>query len=175
VLWIIGQSKFLQLRSTHEPPRPSRPVRLRFKTSPGIPDDESPDLLRAAALIAAVVGGLGSVVLMLIAAQHPPLLLLILFVLWVLAPFAALAWASIKSMRWTVLIRATICYLTLVITLLSLTIYVYRVLNPPKSTGAFIFVAVPGASWLLVIIVVAIAALISRRRSRITQKQQPRA
>jgi hypothetical protein len=44
--------------------------------------------------------------------------------------------------------------------------YGNRVLRPPKSTPAFVFVVVPPASWLRMTRVVPTAALISRRLSR---------
>jgi hypothetical protein len=55
--------------------------------------------------------------------------------------------------------------MTLVITVGSLAIYLQRVLRPPRTTGAFVFVAVPVASCLLAAIVVAVAALLTRRSS----------
>ena len=48
-------------------------------------------LLRAAALIAIPVGAAGAVALFFRAADHPPPLLVVLFILWLLSPFAVLA------------------------------------------------------------------------------------
>ena len=122
-------------------------------------------LLRAMALIAVGAGAVGSLGLMLRADQRTPRFLLVLFVFWVLSPFVALAWANVVSKRWPVLIQAALCCVTLVITLGSLVFYGKLVLPPAGSPRAFVFVAVPPASWLLMTIVVSIAALISRRRS----------
>ncbi len=129
------------------------------------PDDRFLGLLRAVALIAVVAGAVGSVGLMLRAGRSTPRLLLVLFVVWVLSPFVALAWANMVSKRWSVLTRATLYCVTLVITLGSLAIYGELVLPPAGSPRAFVFVAVPPGSWLLMTIVVAIPALISRRLS----------
>jgi hypothetical protein len=123
-------------------------------------------LLRVVALIAVVAGAVGSVGLTLRAGRSTPRLLLVVFVIWVLSPFVALAWANMVSKRWSVLTRATLYCVTLVITLGSLVIYgELVVLRPPGSANAFLFVVVPPGSWLLMAIVVPIAAFISRRRS----------
>ncbi len=122
--------------------------------------------LRAVARIAVVAGAVGSLGLMLRAGRSTPRLLLVLFVIWVLSPFAALAWANMVSQRWSAVTRATLYCVTLVITLSSLAIYGDLVSPPAGSPGAFRFVAVPPASWLLAMIVVPIAALVSRRLSR---------
>jgi hypothetical protein len=123
-------------------------------------------VLRAVALIAVVGGAGGSVGLMLRAGRRTPRLLLVLFVIWVLSPFVALAWANLVSKRWTVPIRATLYCVTLVLALGSLAVYGGLVLPPAGSARAFVFVAVPPASWLLMAIAVPMAALISRRGSR---------
>ena len=122
--------------------------------------------LRAAALIAVLVGAAGSLGLMLRAGQRSPRLLLVLFTVWVLSPFVALVLAHVVSKRWSVLTRVTLYGVMLVITLASLAIYGHDAVRPPRSQAAFVYVAVPPASWLFIAIVVPIAALISRRLSR---------
>ena len=121
-------------------------------------------LLRAVALIAVVAGAGGSLGLMLRAGRRTPRFLLVLFVVWVLSPFVALAWANMVSKRWSVPTRATLYCVTLVLALASLAIYGELVSPPPGSPRAFVFVAVPPASWLLMA-TVPIAALISRTLS----------
>jgi hypothetical protein len=119
--------------------------------------------LRAVALIAVVVGAVGSVGFMVRAGRRTPLLLLIGFVFWVLSPFVGLAWANIVSQRWSGVTRATLYGATLVVALGSLAIYGGLVTPPAGSPNAFVFVAVPPVSWLLVTIV-PMAAWISRRQ-----------
>jgi hypothetical protein len=124
-------------------------------------------LLHAAALIAVLGGAVGSVGLMLRAGhRNPSRLLLVLFALWVLSPFIALVLANMVSKRWSVLTQATLYTVMLVLTVGSLAIYGDVALGPPRVKAAFVFVVVPPASWLLIAIVVPIAAIISRRRSR---------
>lgn len=121
--------------------------------------------LRTAARVAVVVGATGSVGLMLRAGRSTPRLLLVAFVFWVVSPFVALAWAHLAAERWSVPTRTTLYCVTLVITLGSLVIYGFD-LAPSGSARAFSFVAVPPGSWILMAVVVPIAALVSRRRSR---------
>jgi hypothetical protein len=83
----------------------------------------------------------------------------------VLSPFVALAWANLVSRRWSSVTRATLYYVTFVVTLGSLALYGNLVKPPAGSPGAFVFVIVPPACWVLVTMV-PIAALISRRLSR---------
>jgi hypothetical protein len=124
-------------------------------------------LLRAAALIAVLAGAAGSLGLMLHAGRrNDSRILLVLFTIWVLSPFVALVLADVVSNRWSVLTRATLHSLMLVLTLGSLAIYGDAALGPPRAKTAFVFVVVPPASWLLIAIAVPIAALISGRLSR---------
>ena len=124
-------------------------------------------ILHSAALIAVLAGAVGSVGLMLHAGhRNPSRLLLVLFALWVLSPFIALVLANMVSKRWSVLTRATLYTVMLVLTVGSLAIYGDVALGPPRPKAAFVFVVVPPASWLLIGIVLPIAALISGRPSR---------
>ncbi|MBI3406449.1 MAG: hypothetical protein HY046_13430 [Acidobacteria bacterium] len=135
--------------------------------STNAPDDRLLRLLRAAALIAVVVGTVGAEGLMLRAGQHTPRFLLVLFVGWVLMPFLALAWANGVSQHWPVLTRATLYCVTLAIALGTLAIFGdLLVVKPAGSARVFAFVAVPPASLFLMAVVVPLAALISRKRSR---------
>ncbi len=120
-------------------------------------------LLRIAGLIA---GAVGSVALMLHAGRHNnSRVLLMIFALWVLSPFVALVLADLFSRRWSLVARAMVYGAMLVVTLVSLASYGYVSLGPPRAKIAVVFVVVPPTSWVLIAIVVAIGALISRRGS----------
>jgi hypothetical protein len=123
-------------------------------------------LLRTAALIAIPIGAAGAVVLFFRAAEHPPLLLVVLFLLWLLSPFAILAWAHAMSRRWAVPTQAALHGVTLVIALASLAIYgnVIDVARPGSPKAAPFVITAP-ASWLLIAIVVPLAVFVSRRRT----------
>ncbi|MDB6122768.1 MAG: hypothetical protein JWQ71_1761 [Pedosphaera sp.] len=136
------------------------------ETSRGRPDGGFLGLLHKVGLIAVVAGAMCSVGLMLwVGHRNPSRLLLALFAIWVLCPFLALLLANIISKRWSVIIRATLYSVMLVLTLGSLAIYSDVVLRP-RSTPAFMFIVVPLGSWLFMTIAVSIAALISGRLSR---------
>jgi|ERR1051325_4227417 hypothetical protein len=129
-------------------------------------------LLRAAALIAVPAGAAGSVGFMLrVGHRNSSRVLLLLFGIWVLSPFVALVLAHVVSKRWSVLTRAAIYGLMLAITVGSLSIYGAVALGPPRPKPAFVFVLVPRASWLLIAIVVAIAAL-RQARSNVRSNQE---
>ena len=142
------------------------PGEMTPKVSRGGPEGGFLGRLRATALIAVLAGAGGSVGLMLRAGQRTPRLLLVLFFFWVLSPFVALVLAHVVSKRWSALTRATLSSVMLFVTLCSLAIYGYDALRPRKAQAAFWYVLVPPASWLLIAIVVPIAALISGKLSR---------
>ena len=121
--------------------------------------------VRAVALIAVLAGAAGSVGLML-RAGHPPLFLRVLFAIWVLSPFALLLLAEMISTRWSVLTRAALYGVMLVLTPVTLVIYGVVAFGPPRARPAFAFVLVPPASWALTAIAIPIAGLISGRLSR---------
>lgn len=142
------------------------PDEMTAKASRGRPDNGFPRLLHAVALIAGVAGAVGSVGLMFwVGHRNPSRVLLALFLIWDLSPFVALWVADMVSKRWSFITRATLHIVTLVIALSSLALYgdvVWR----PRPQPAFRFLVVPFGSWLLMIIVVPVAALVSGRRSR---------
>lgn len=142
------------------------PGEISAKANRGRPEGGFLHLLHAVALAAVVVGAIGSVGLMIwVGHRNPSRVLLGLFVIWDLSPFIALVLADSISKRWSVITRATLYGVMLIITLGSLALYGDVVLRP-RPQPAFIFLVVPLGSWLLMTIVVPIAALISGRLSR---------
>lgn len=139
---------------------------MTSKVSWGRPEGGLLGLLRAASLIAVLAGAVGSVGFLLREGRRTPRLLLVLFVLWVLSPFMALVWGNMVSKRWSVVTRATLYTVMLVLALGSLAIYGAVGLRLARARPAAVFLVVPLASWLLLAIVVPIAALISGRLSR---------
>lgn len=123
-------------------------------------------LLRVLALIATLIGSGISLGLVLQAGHNNKSVLLIgLFVSWVLSPFIALMVANVVSKLWSVFTRLTLYSLMVIITLASLVGY-WGGLSSPGMKPAFIFLIIPLISWLLIVIVIPIAALVSRRLSR---------
>jgi len=128
-------------------------------------------VLRAVALISVVAGAGGSLVLVLRAGRHSDSRLLIaLFVLWVLSPFATLGLAGAVSKRWSAITRATLYCVMLVLPAGSLAIYGNLIPMPKGSPPASRFLIVPLASWMLMIVIILMAARIptslSRRRGK---------
>ena len=121
-------------------------------------------LLRAAALIALAIGAAGSLGFLLHAGRRTPRFLLILFVLWVLSPFVALAWAHVVSKRWSVLTRTTLHGVMLTVALGSLATYAADALGPPRAKAAVVYLMVPPVSWLVMVVAVSLAALLAARR-----------
>lgn len=124
--------------------------------------------LRRVALVALAVSAAGSVGSMLVVGHRAPIFLMVLFFGWVLAPFAALAWACRTSARWAEQARARVDWVTIVVALGSLALYADVVLRPPAASPASIFLLVPVGSWLLMAI-----AFISARRATDSGKRIP--
>ena len=124
-------------------------------------------IVRSAALIGVVAGAVGSLAFMLrVGQRNKSVLLMMMFAVWVLAPFVALAWAHARSTGWAALTRSTLYVVMLIVTLVSPIIYGTVALGPPRPKPASFFLVVPAASWLLLVVAVSIAAWTARRRRR---------
>jgi hypothetical protein len=121
-------------------------------------------LLRKTGLVALVAGAAGSLILMSNAVEHPPAVLVILFTGWVLSPFAGLFTAHMLYKKRPVSTRVTIYVLMLLIAVGSLVGY-SGVFIPPGTKPAAVYLMVPLASWLVMIITIPMA-LRSGRMSR---------
>lgn len=121
-------------------------------------------VVRVAALTALSLGAVVSIGFMLHAARRQQSrVLLLLFGVWVLSPFVAAAVGIMVSKRWSVVTRAALYIVMLVFTLASLAIYGDVAFGQPRVKIGFVFLVVPFASWVAMLVVVPIAALISRR------------
>ena len=128
-------------------------------------------VLRRAALIAIPVGAAGSVALFFRAADHPPPLLVMLFILWLISPFALLGGLRALSSRWTSTTRMTLDVVTMGVALASVAIYSGAIrMTPAMAPNAARFVITAPMSWLIIAIAVSLAAIISRSsRSSVVQ------
>jgi len=109
-------------------------------------------ILHITFLIVVICGAMGSLYFTLHSGRYnKSVLLILLFVIWVLSPFAALAAATIVSKLWPTLIRMTLYSLVLILTIGSLITY-SGIIKPPGSKPAFVFLVVPLISWLLIAI-----------------------
>ena len=122
---------------------------------------------RTAARVACGAGALGSLALMLYAGRHNThRLITALFIVWVLAPFASLALADFRSGGWPALTRRALYGVTILVALASVALYAANAVWPRKEQAAFVYVAVPPATWLASAVVLAIAAMASRASAR---------
>lgn len=136
----------------------------RLQTRRCEPPDGMPGWPRSVALIAVVAGTIASEFLVIRTGglSHP--LLSVLFVIWILLPFVALAWANVVSKSWPAPVQISLYCTTLLIVLGSVAFYGRVILPRAGSPRAFVFVMGPLASWVLMLIIVPLAAAISRRR-----------
>jgi hypothetical protein len=126
--------------------------------------------LHRTAALAAVVGAVGSVALTLYAGRNNNLpLLKILMSGWVLAPFMGFALARRYGGRWAAPTRAVLDGVIVLVAVASLVLFARGALRPPASKPAAVFVAVPIAAWLLMLIGVPLTALVLRRRPHSVQ------
>ncbi len=148
---------------------------MTSKVSRGGPEGRLLGRLRAAALIAVLAGAAGSVGLTLNTSRGRDLglLAILVFAIWVFAPFVALVLAHVLARRWLVHTRATLYCLMLVLALGSLAMYVGDALLHPGTQDAFVFVVVPLVSWLLIALVIPVAAFAAGRLSRRRDGTQP--
>jgi hypothetical protein len=120
--------------------------------------------LRAAALVAVLAGAIGAIGLWIHAARHPPPLIVALFVLWVLSPFAILGIGCVVAKRWSPGLQKALYWVALFVALATLVIYRDDAIAHRTTHPAFVYVAVPPASWLVTIAAVTITALRARKR-----------
>lgn len=146
---------------------PSGREQMTSKVSRGVPEAGWLGVLRGAALIAVLAGAAGSVGLMLHAGRrNDSRVLLLLFGIWVLSPFMAAVLANVVSKPRSVVTRATLYVMMLVLTLGSLAIYGDVAFGHPRAKSGFVFLVVPFASWLLIAVVATMATVISGGLSR---------
>jgi hypothetical protein len=120
--------------------------------------------LQPVAQTAAVIGAVGAVALTLYAGRDNGLpFLMILMGGWVFAPFFGYAVIRKIAGRRSSFPLASLDGVVIVIAVVALAIYAQNVQHPPTSKPAVVFVAVPIASWVVMLIVVAIASFIAHR------------
>ena len=89
---------------------------------------------------------------------------LALIAVWILSPLIALVLAEVVAMRWRIFGRTTVYGLMLVVASGSMIIYEVDVFIPLSPRKGFPYALVPAVSWLLILIVLVIAAFRGRRR-----------
>jgi hypothetical protein len=123
-------------------------------------------LLRIFSIIALLAGSIVSIVLVLKGGQHnPSILLIVLFLVWVLSPFAGLVIASMKKYQRTVQIQTILYWLMIFIATISILGY-SGILRFSGTKPAFIFLVIPIISWILIITVILIGSRQGKQSSQ---------
>src|SRR5471030_2604665 len=122
------------------------------------------NILRTVAIIIVLVGAAITLYFVMQAgASNKSVLLLSLFIIWDFSPFAALLAANSVFKHRAVVVRVTLYILMFVIAIGSPVFYWHiSGLSGPSRTGPFLIV--PILSWLLMIIILPLAAAFARRR-----------
>ena len=94
--------------------------------------------------------------------RQPSAILIALFTFWVASPFAALALADLRSTAWQTPARRALYGVMLAVGIGSLAVYGVDAVRPFSPRAAAIFLAVPGATWLLSAIALGLVAMRSR-------------
>jgi hypothetical protein len=123
-------------------------------------------ILRTTAFTVALVASIVSVGLMLRACRFNDTgIALALIAIWILSPTIALVFADLAARRWLIFSRATVHGLMLVIASGSVLIYGTGVLGLVNSRAGFPYALIPTVSWLLIALVLAVAAFRTRIKS----------
>jgi hypothetical protein len=126
--------------------------------------------LHSIALILILTGAVGSLVLTFhTGRKNNSVLLPLLFAVWVLSPFIAFLMSDIISRSWPVFVRAALYCFIIVLTVSWLLCY-GGLLSPPGVKPAFVFLIVPLISWILLVILIPLSELLSRRLSNKNDK-----
>ncbi len=123
--------------------------------------------LRSISLIALVIGAFGSIGLWIHAAQHPPPLLIVLFVGWVLSPFVVLGIGHVLAKRWAPGTQTALYSVTLFVTVASIVIYADDAVAHRTAHPAFVYVAVPPASWIVSAVAIGLGAWLAKRKQKV--------
>jgi hypothetical protein len=136
--------------------------------------------LRLAAFVTVPAAAVGSWALIVGLAPGAPGFVMLILSFWLLAPFAALGWVNAKSHQWVPAARVTVHVAAILLPLGSFACYANAVGTPVGSSRALILLfSVPIASWLLMMVTIAPAAMMSRRlapdrRTRRLDADRPR-
>jgi uncharacterized membrane protein len=119
------------------------------------------DPWQTTARLAAAVGAVGSVVLTLLAGRrNPSVVLMAMFAVWVVLPFAMLAWIGRASSVWPRPARRSFTALSLIASAASLGVYGYMAFGSSRLKLAAPFLILPP----ILLILVAIVFLRARRQ-----------
>jgi ABC-type Mn2+/Zn2+ transport system permease subunit len=124
-------------------------------------------ILRTTAFTAALLATIVSVGLMLRACRfNDSGIALALIAVWILSPMVAIVMAEVVAKRWPIFGRTTVHGLMLAVASGWLIIYVFDAVAPLSPRRGFPYALVPALSWLLILIVLLVAAVRTRARAK---------
>jgi len=124
-------------------------------------------VLRTSAFTAAVVATLISTGLMLRACRfNASGIALALIAVWILSPMAALVCADVVARRRPIFGQATVYRLMLIVASGSVIVYGIDAFVPLSPRAGFPYALVPLVSWMLIVVVLAIAAFKTHARAK---------
>ena len=122
------------------------------------------NILQTMFLTALLIGAIGSLYFMFKAGSNQKSIILIgLFTVWVLSPFVGLFVANKVTSIWTAITRQLLFWLMLSLTIVSLIAY-SGLMTIPDSKPAFVFLALPFISWLVILTIFLIARQHKQKR-----------
>ena len=122
------------------------------------------NILQTMFLTALLIGAIGSLYFMFKAGSNQKSIILIgLFTVWVLSPFVGLFIANKVTSIWTAITRQLLFWLMLSLTIVSLIAY-SGLMTIPDSKPAFVFLALPFISWLVILTIFLIARQHKQKR-----------
>ena len=122
-------------------------------------------LFRSAAAALVVIAGIMSLALQLYQARtNEHYYMTVLFALWVSSPFVAMIWLWKYSDKWITQSRLVAFLDMILISMLSMAVYINNLLNPRMAQPAFVFVVVPAISWIFIGVMVLVAVYLTRKR-----------
>lgn len=128
------------------------------------------NLLRTVALILLAIGSIGTLFFMFKAGSNQKSIILTgVFTVWVLSPFVGLFIANQVTSIWTVITRQILYWLMTGLTIVSLIAY-SGLETLPKEKPAFIYLAFPFVSWLVILPIFLIARKLSHKKVRQSKK-----
>lgn len=125
--------------------------------------------LRTAGLAATVLGAIASVALLVYVGNRggsnkAQPVVMVLIATWVLSPYVILFAADALAKTWSDMTRSTLYGMMILVTVISLAVYISAATGPIKPKPAAPFVATPVLSWVLILIALSLASFIARRR-----------
>jgi hypothetical protein len=128
------------------------------------------NLTRTVAMILLAIGAIGALFFMFKAGSNQKSIILTgVFTVWVLSPFVGLFIANHVTSIWTVITRQLLYWLMTGLSIVSLIAY-SGLVTPPYKKPAFIYLAFPFVSWLVILSIFLIARKLSHKKTTLSKK-----